>query len=93
MTVGMPAKWSIASVPAGPQGPAEDAQSSRGMAMSMNEKLRFFLLLVVVVFGFVFHHFCANAIEALGKIIATNIFFSLALAKFTAGIFGMFFLQ
>jgi len=63
------------------------------MAMSMNEKLRFFLLLVVVVFGFVFHHFCANAIEALGKIIATNIFFSLALAKFTAGIFGMFFLQ
>jgi hypothetical protein len=93
MIVGMPAKWSIASVPAGPQGPAEGAKWSRGMAMSMNEKLRFLLLLVVVVFGFVFHHFCASAIEALGKIIATNIISLPALAKFTAGIFGMFFLH
>jgi hypothetical protein len=88
----MPAKRSIASVPAGPQGPAEDAKWSRGMAMSMNEKLRFFLLLVVVVFGFFFHHFCVNAIEALGKIVATNILSLPALAKFTAGILGMFFL-
>jgi hypothetical protein len=63
------------------------------MAMSMNEKLRFLWLLVVVVFGFVFHHFCVNAIEALGKIIATNILSLPALAKFAAGIFGMFFLH
>jgi hypothetical protein len=83
----------FASVPAGPQGPAEDAKWSRGMAMSMNEKLRFLLLLVVMVFGFVFHHFCANAIEALGKLIATNLFSLPAVAKFTAGIFGVFFLQ
>jgi len=83
----------FASVPAGPRGPAEDAQWSRGMAMSMNEKLRFFWLLVVVVVGFVFHHFCANAIEALGKIIATNILSMPAFAKFAAGIFGVFLLH
>jgi hypothetical protein len=83
----------FASVPAGPQGSAEGAKWSRGMAMSMNEKLRFLLLLVVVVFGFVFHHFCANAIEALGKIIATNLLSLPAFTKFTAGIFGMFFLH
>ena len=83
----------FASVPAGPQGPAEDAKWSRGMAMSMNEKLRFLWLLVVVVVGFVFHHFCANAIETLGKIIATNIIFSPGLVKFTAGMIGLFFLH
>jgi hypothetical protein len=83
----------FASAPAGPYGPAEDAKWSRGMAMSMNEKLRLLWLLVVVVFGFVFHHFCANAIEALGKIIATNIIYLPALAEFTAGMIGMFFLH
>jgi hypothetical protein len=83
----------FASVPAGPQGPAEDAQWSRGMAMSMNEKLLFLWLIVVVVFSLFFHHFWANAIEAIGKVIATNLISWPGLAKFTAGIFGMFFLQ
>jgi len=48
--------------------------------MSMNEKLRFFLLLWWWMFGFIFHHFCGQPIEALGKIIATNILFLPALA-------------
>jgi hypothetical protein len=62
------------------------------MAMSMNEKFLFLWLLVVVVFSFVFHHFLANAIYELGKAIAMNLLSSPGLAKFTAGIFGAFFL-
>ena len=83
----------IASVPAGPCGPAEDAKWSRGMAMSMNEKFRFLWLLAVVVFGLVFRHFWVIAIEAFGKVIAINLISLPAVAKFTAGIFGTFFLQ
>ena len=83
----------IASVPAGPHGPAEDAKWSRGMAMSMKEKLRFLWLLAVVVFGLVFRHFCAIAIETLGKVIAMNLNSLPGFAKFAAGILGMFFLQ
>ena len=83
----------IASVPAGPQGPAEGAKWSRGMAMSMNEKLRFLWLLVVVVFGLVFRHFCAIAIETLGKVIAMSLNSLPSFAKFVAGILVMFFSQ
>ena len=68
-----------------------DAKWSRGMAMSMNEKLLFLWLLVVVVFRFVFHHFWASAICALGKAIAMNFISLPDLAKFTAGILGVFF--
>ena len=83
----------FASVPAGPCGPAEDAKWSRGMAMSMNEKLLFLWLLVVVVFGFVFHHFWASAIVALAKAIAMNLVSLPGLVKFTAGMFGAHFLH
>jgi hypothetical protein len=58
------------------------------MAMSMNEKLLFLWLLVVVVFGFILHHFLANAIIELGKAIAMNLISLPGLAKFTTGIFG-----
>jgi hypothetical protein len=60
------------------------------MAMSMNEKLLFLWLLVVVVFSLFFHHFWANTIEAFGKVIATNLISLPGLAKFTAGMFGIF---
>jgi hypothetical protein len=62
------------------------------MAMSMNKKLLFLCLLVVVVFGFVFHHFWANAIDALGKAVAMNLTSLPGFAKFTARIFGVLFL-
>jgi hypothetical protein len=58
------------------------------MAMSMNEKLLFLWLLVVVVFSFVFHHFGASAIYALGKAIAMNLISLPGLAKCAAGILG-----
>ena len=83
----------FASVPGGPCRPAEGAKWSRGMAMSMNEKLLFLWLLVVMVFSFVFHHFWASAIYALGKAIAMNFVSLPGLAKSTAGIFGVFFLH
>ena len=53
--------------------------------MSMNEKLLFLWLLVVVVFGFIFHHFLANAIYEFGKAIAMSLISLPGLAKFTAG--------
>ncbi len=89
----MTAKRSIASVPAGPQGPAEDAKWSRGMAMSMKEKLLFLWLLVVVVIRIVFHHFGASAIAVLGRAIAMNLISLTGMAKLTAGILGVLFLQ
>jgi len=61
--------------------------------MSMKEKLRFLWLLAVVVFGLVFRHFCAIAIETLGKVIAMNLNSLPGFAKFAAGILSMFFLQ
>jgi hypothetical protein len=82
----------FASVPAGPCGSAKDAKWSRGMAMSTNEKLLFLWLLVVVVFGFVFHHFAASAIYELGKAIAMSFISLPGLAKFTAGVFAVLFL-
>jgi hypothetical protein len=82
----------FASVPASPCGPAEDAKWSRGMAMSMKEKLLFLWLLAVVVFSPFLHHFWSIAMEALGKVLAMNLFTLPALAKFMAGLFGLFFL-
>ncbi len=82
----------FSSVPAGPCGPAEDAKWSREMAMSMNEKLLFFWLLVVVIFRFVLHHFWENAIYAFGKAIAMNLISLPGVAKFAAVIFGVHFL-
>jgi len=61
--------------------------------MSMNEKLLFLWLLVVVVFSFLFHHFLANVIYEIGKAIAINLVYLPGLAKFTAGIFGVLFLH
>ena len=61
--------------------------------MSMNEKLFFLWLLVVVVFRIVFHHFGASAITALGKAIAMNLISLPGMAKLTAGIFGVLFLH
>jgi hypothetical protein len=83
----------FASVPAGPSGPTEDAKWSRGMAMSMNEKLLFLWLLVVVVIGFLFHHFLANVIYEFGRTIAMNLVSLPVLAKCTAGILDGFFLH
>jgi hypothetical protein len=63
------------------------------MAMSMNEKLFFLWLLVVVVFRMVFHHFGASAIAALGRAIAMNLISLAGMANLTAGIFGVLFLH
>jgi hypothetical protein len=62
------------------------------MAMSMKEKVLFVWLLVMVVFSFVFHHFWASAICALGRAAALNFISLPGLAKFAAGIFGVHFL-
>ena len=61
--------------------------------MSMNEKLLFLWLLVMVVFGFVFHQFGASAIYALGKAIALNLISFPGLAKCAAGVLGGLFLH
>jgi hypothetical protein len=63
------------------------------MAMSMNEKLLFVWLLVVVVFGFVFRHFWASAVYALGRAVALNLISLPGLAKFAAGICSLHFLH
>jgi hypothetical protein len=59
------------------------------MAMSMNEKILFMWLLVMVVFGFVFRHFWAITVYALSRAVALNLVFLAALAKLAAGIFGV----
>jgi hypothetical protein len=63
------------------------------MAMSMKEKLLFVWLLVVVAFGFVFRHFWASAVYALGMAVALNLVSLPDLAKLTAGICGVGFLS
>ena len=68
------------------------AQWSRGMAMSMKEKLLFVWLLVVVAFSFVFHYFWASAVYALGRAVALNLVSLPGLAKLAAGICGVGFL-
>ncbi|HEV1996162.1 MAG TPA: hypothetical protein VGR03_17645 [Candidatus Acidoferrum sp.] len=57
--------------------------------MSMKEKLLFVWLLVVVAFSFVFHHFWASTICALGRVVALNLVSLPGLAKFAAGICGV----
>jgi hypothetical protein len=59
------------------------------MAMSMNEKLFFVWLLVVVIFGFVFRHFWAVTVYAISRAVALNLISLPSLAKLAAGIFGV----
>jgi hypothetical protein len=59
------------------------------MAMSMKEKLLFVWLLVLAAFSFVFRHFWASAVYALGRAVALNLVSLPALAKFAAGISGV----
>jgi len=58
------------------------------MAMTMKEKLLFVWLLVVVAFSFVFRHFWASAVYALGRAVALNLVSLPGLAKLAAGICG-----
>ena len=57
--------------------------------MSMNEKLFFVWLLVLVAFGFVFRHFWAITVYALSRAVALNLISLPGLAKLAAGIFGV----
>ena len=57
--------------------------------MSMNEKLLFLWLLVVVMFGFVFRHFWASAIYVLSRAVALNLISLPSLAKFAVVICGV----
>jgi len=59
-----------------------------GMAMTRKEKLLFVWLLVVVVASFVFRHFLAWTVYALGRAVALNVVFLPGLAKFTAAIWA-----
>jgi len=59
------------------------------MAMSTKEKLVFVWILVVVAFGFVFHHFWASAVYALGRAVALTLISLLGLAKLAAGMYGV----
>jgi hypothetical protein len=61
------------------------------MAMSMKEKVLFLWLLVVVA-SFVFRHFWASTVCALGRAVALNLVCLPGLAKFVAVIFGAHFL-
>ncbi len=62
------------------------------MAMSTKEKVLFLWLLVVVVASFVFRHFWASTVCALGRAVALNLVCLPGLAKFAAVIFGVHFL-
>jgi hypothetical protein len=62
------------------------------MAMSTKEKVLFLWLLVVVMAGFVFRHFWASTVFALGRAVALNLVCLPGLAKFAAVIFGVHFL-
>jgi len=59
------------------------------MAMSMKEKLLFVWLLVVVACSFVFRHFWASTVYALGRVVALNLVSLPGLAKLAVGIFGV----
>ncbi len=61
--------------------------------MSMKEKVLIIWLLAVVVFSFVFRHFWASTICALGRVVALNFVSLPGLAKFAAGICGLHFLH
>jgi hypothetical protein len=59
------------------------------MAMSMKEKVLVVWLLVVVASSFVFHHFWATTVYALGRAVALNLMSLPGLAKLAAGILGV----
>jgi len=59
------------------------------MAMSMNERLFFIWLLVVVIFGFVSRHFWAVTVYALSRAVALNLISLPGLAKFAVVICGV----
>jgi len=59
------------------------------MAMSMKEEILFIWLLVVVAFSFVFHHFWASTVYALGRAVALHLVSLAGLAQFAAGICGV----
>jgi hypothetical protein len=61
------------------------------MAMNMKEKVLFLWLLVVVA-SFVFRHFWASTVCALGRAVALSLVCLPGLAKFAAVIFGAHFL-
>ncbi|PYU70489.1 MAG: hypothetical protein DMG49_11205 [Acidobacteria bacterium] len=56
------------------------------MAMSRKEKLRLVWLLVAVAFSFVFRHFWASAVYALGRAVALNLVSLPGLLKFAGEI-------
>ena len=60
--------------------------------MSMKEKLLFIWFLVVVTFSFIFRHFWASTVYALGRAVALNLISLPGLAEFAAGICGVHFL-
>jgi hypothetical protein len=62
------------------------------MAMSMKEKLLFVWLLVVVAFSFLFRHFWASPVYAIGRAVALNLVSLPGLVKLAAGICGIGFL-
>ncbi len=57
--------------------------------MSMNERLFFIWLLVVVIFGFVSRHFWAVTFYALSRAVALNLISLPSLAKFAVVICGV----
>ena len=56
--------------------------------MSTKEKVLIVWLLVVMAASFVFHHFWAYTVYALGRAVALNLVFLPGLAKLTAGIWA-----
>jgi hypothetical protein len=58
------------------------------MAMSRKEELLFVWLLVVVAVSFVFHHFWACTMSALGKAVALNLVLLPGLVKLATGIWA-----
>ena len=58
--------------------------------MSRKEKLLFVWLLVVLAVSFVFHHFWACTVYALGRAVALNPGLLPGLAKLAAGIGGAY---
>jgi len=61
--------------------------------MSMKEKLLLLWVLVMVAVGFMFRHFWACTVYAIGRAVALNVVSLPALAKSTAGVFGVLFLH
>jgi hypothetical protein len=62
------------------------------MAMKTKEKLLLVWILVVVAIGILFSHFSGGAVHALEHFVACRFASAPALAKFSAGLFGIHFL-